>query len=294
MTIRRMLLESALWTAANVANWKAIVIAQDYFGLGNRIKMLASYHANYGLEDTTLYWCTTGWVNRGFEDLFSLQGIPTLRTRNVSTSKWVPLLCCPTKREFKDRGYWRLDIGEGEIPSDYMISRNGQSFPAVDFAFERTPRNVIEKFRPFFDNLKPSAAVQERIDESRFSEDVVCVHVRNSLDKKDHKDVADLETVMSEMSKFPDKTKFFISTMDASISDLFRNRFRNRIKELDAKNYKCMIDAVADMYLLGIGRELLVSPGSTFSEVSWWLGGCKQRIVQMECDYRQWAPGAKQ
>lgn len=32
-----------------------------------------------------------------------------------------------------------------------------------------------------------------------------------------------------------------------------------------------MIDATADLFLLSKGQVLVVSPGSTFGELAWWL-----------------------
>lgn len=49
----------------------------------------------------------------------------------------------------------------------------------------------------------------------------VCVQVRNSLDEKDAKDVAKLSSIVECMRTFPEHTRFFISTLDSSISKVF-------------------------------------------------------------------------
>ena len=48
-----------------------------------------------------------------------------------------------------------------------------------------------------------------------------------------------------------------------------------------------MIDAVADMWLLGRGREMIASPGSTFSEVAWWWSGARIPVKHLSPEYNQ-------
>ena len=48
-----------------------------------------------------------------------------------------------------------------------------------------------------------------------------------------------------------------------------------------------MVDAVADMWILGHGREMIASPGSTFSEVAWWWSGARMKVKQLASEYNQ-------
>jgi hypothetical protein len=222
---------------------------------------------NYGLSNTTLFWNRRGWVKCRLSDVIEIADIESFREYQMIPNRLIPpIICHLSKKEFRERGFWRLAVDE-DLPEEFYIVRSGRRFPSIDFRYEKTPPREIGRYREFFERLKPSAAVRQRIDQLAVSEDYVCVQVRNSLDKNDYKDVAAISSFIARMSQFPSHTRFFLSTMDESISRVFRNEFGGRVYELPNKNYKSMIDAVADMYLLSRGGIYLVSPGSTFGVV---------------------------
>jgi hypothetical protein len=275
-----------LWhTVFNILNRKLIIINTDYMGLGNRIKFLASYHVNYGLNNTTLFWNRQGWVNSSLKEIIKIEGIESFKEYPIFPSYiMVPIICHPSKSYFRERGYWRLDISR-ELPDDFYIERNGLKFPSIDFCYEKTPEWAIKIYSDFFCKvLKPTDAVRQRMAEIQVGFDDVCVQVRNSVDQKDTKDVSELSTVIKYMKTFPANKRFFISTLNAAISKVIIDVFGDRVIELPNKQYRSMIDATADMYLLSKGEYLVVSPGSSFAEVAWWLGGCCQKVVQLPAE----------
>ena len=78
--------------------------------------------------------------------------------------------------------------------------------------------------------------------------------------------------------------------MKPEIAALFHSRYGDRLVELPRKNYSSMIDAVADMYLLGECEELVCSPNSSFSEVAYWWGlgrGHDAKVHMLNVEYRQ-------
>ena len=75
--------------------------------------------------------------------------------------------------------------------------------------------------------------------------------------------------------------------MTREVSKLFHERFGDRVVELENKDYSSMIDAVADMWILGHCPEMIVSPESTFSEVAWWWGGCQSHVTMVKAEYNQ-------
>lgn len=250
-------------------------------GIGNRLKFLATYHVNYGLNNTTLLWNQHGWVNSSLRDIIHIEGIESFKEYPIiPNSIMVPIICHPSKPYFRERGFWRLDI-ESELPADFYIERNGLRFPSIDFCYETTPMREIERYTAFFRRLKPSEAVRQRMNEAHIRPEDVCVQVRNTVDDKDTANVPKLSSFIECMKEFPSHTHFFISTLDSSISKVFYEEFGERIIELPRKQYRSMIDATADMYLLSKGQVLVVSTGSTFGEVAWWLGGCCQKVIQM-------------
>ena len=267
---------------------KVIVITADYVGLGNRIKQLASYHICFGLNNTTLIWNKQGWVNKGFDELFQLEGVYGFKSVNVSMSRlWPVVISYPARSEFKERGYWRFFVNVNDVPESFNITRNGLTYPAIDFRYRDMPDKLVYKYREFFSRLKPSAAVVQRLKEITITKEVVCVQVRNSKDKNDHARVPEIDSFITIMSTYPSDTRFFISAMDSGYAVAFIKVFGNRVFELPGKDYMSMVDAVADMYALSMGRELILSEGSTFPEISWWLGSCSQLVSIVPASYKQ-------
>ena len=88
-----------------------------------------------------------------------------------------------------------------------------------------------------------------------------------------------LEKYFDEINKLPNNAKIYISTMNRKVSDSFKNKFGDRIVELENKDYSSMIDAVADLYIMSNASFAIYSYGSTFGELAFWLGGAKQKVT---------------
>ena len=63
------------------------------------------------------------------------------------------------------------------------------------------------------------------------------------------------------------------------IADKFKQKYGEQIITLPNKNYNSMIDAVAELYMLGKAAKAIYSSLSTFSELAWWLCGAKQDVT---------------
>ena len=263
-------------TICRLTRKKIIILSGNGAGLGNRLKRMASFHAYYGLNDTQLYWNPKGWVSASFTDLFCLDEVERFHSYSIN----LHTLCGYTYPSLGEGDFWRLKIAPEEIDKSFFIERGSKRFLSVDFRFNSIPKNVRKKYMSFFGKLKPSPEVRRRLDRVKFNKNVVCVHVRNPVRKSDKKqDCANIDWFVKHMHQYPDQQRFFLSTMGTEYSKKFHSEFGNRIIELPEKKFDSMIDAVADMYLLGMGEKLVVSSGSTFSEVSWWLGGCSQPVI---------------
>lgn len=260
---------------------KLIIINIDYMGVGNRLKLLAIYDRSYGLDGATLYWNRKGWVNCSLGEIVDIDGVQGFREYAIRENPFVPpIITHPEKPTFWERGYWRFDVGD-ELPDSYLITRGDRTFPSIDFLYERTPEPYLSTYRAFFLRLKPSSAVRRRIEQVNVTREDVCVQVRNTVDEGDRANTPLLESYFERMRAFPDDTRFFISTLHESFTERFRAEFGGRIVELPNKDYRSMVDATADMYLLSMGHTLLPCAGSTFGEVAWWLGGGLQRVVEV-------------
>ncbi len=283
--VRRRLLNALF----SVRRRKLVRIGLEYTGLGNRLKLMASYHVHFGLDGATLEWRLDPWVSAPFEQLFSLDGIG-IRERLPTDSliRVPPLITYPTMPEFGERGYWRLQVRPEWVTDRALWTRrDGRDYPCVDFLYERTPAEVRERYCEFFKRVRPSPAVAARLRDLPLGDDVVRVQVRNSLDKNDHANVPDMDSFVTAMRQYPDDTVFFVSAMGRVFSDELRRHFGDRILELPGKDYTSMTDAVADLFLLARGRTMIASLGSTFPELAWWLGQCTAKVVPIAASRTQ-------
>ena len=240
-----------------------------HVGLGNRLKKMISYLRVYHPRHLNLYWDKEDWVTSSFLDLFSPQWGITVTEFNdpylienfaYPEPLWLYVnqnILLAAKDDFKDKQHRFIDTDYNDIPEE-----------------------IIKIYKPWFENLHPSSKVQKRIDEVKLPQNAVAVQVRNAPDW----DLAlngnePLEKFYKEMDKYPQDTIFYLSTMSKDVALPFYRRYPNRIMELPDKDYSSMIDATADMFILGRTKEAIFSFGSSFSEIGWWLGGAKTKVT---------------
>ena len=263
---------------------------EDYEGLGNRIKAIANVWT-LGYRRIITAWRVEGWVNMPYDSLFRMEnckmysfsrgGYKVLRLLfrrflpygifNEYTPFWAFLLPKRFCRE-KYQHFWSF--------SSVLVH-------SIDYRFNEIDEDIREYYRPFFENLFPSEDVLRRIKMVDMPEDVVTVQVRNTNSRNDAKDVCSIDTIFKAMDEYPATQTFFISTMKQAVSSMFHARYGKRVFELPDKNPASLIDAVADMWLLGRGREMIASPCSTFSEVAWWWGGARIPVRHLKGEYNQ-------
>lgn len=264
--MKRELLRVILFTDYLVRGRKHFIIGQVQIGIGNRLIGLANTYCRYGGSGIRLGWGLDEWMPVPFDELFVMSAAPGFKARSfrvgrLSRSLYVPYPSGHAKT------YWKF----------FWPGNRGD----VDFLFERTSSAVWDRYAPFFAQLLPSDKVRRRLSEVKLPAGYVAVHVRNSLRKRDNKSVCSVERIMEVMRTYPEDQVFFVSCMESVFMERIRSAFGDRVLELPAKDYHSMIDAVADLWLLGHGRELVCSPESTFTEIAWWWGGDLNRPVRM-------------
>lgn len=238
-------------------------------GLGNRIKKTISYLRYYKPKHLNIYWQSTGWVNARFSDLFTPEWNITLTEYN--SPYMIENFTYPQPLANHVSEYTLL-VAANEFKS-------GQHH-FIDLQYNNIPPEIINLYLPYFRALKPSRAVQKRIDEVKLPSNAVAVQIRNAPDWKKHFNInEDTQNFFAAMDKYPANTIFYLSAMSKESAAPFYKRYPNRIIELPNKDYHSMIDATADMYLLGSTQQAIYQYGSTFSEVGWWLGGAKAKVT---------------
>jgi hypothetical protein len=237
-------------------------------GLGNRLKKLASYIRYFNPKHVNMYWPNTGWVSSSFYDLFELK--LSIKINEINSSYLID--------NFYDKNVLYPYVDEYNLMVVKSDFSNTTPF-IINNKFNDIPKEILKIYVPIFEKIKPSKAVQERIDTVKLPQNTVAIQIRNAKDWDDMQRNEDISLFFYHMDKYPSDTVFYLSAMSKDIANYFYNRYSDRIIELPNKNYSSMIDAVADMYILGSTNEAIYSYGSTFAEVGWWLNGAKSHVT---------------
>ena len=238
-------------------------------GLGNRIKSIVSYLRYYKPKHLNIYWQDTDWVDARFFDLFKLDA--PFSVTEYNDFNILQLLAAPETLTPYNGGT-ELLVAEDEF--------SPQEYRPIDGEYNNIPPKIIKLYLPWFKMFKPSDKVQKRINEISLPSNAVAVQVRNAPDWQNYFGGNEPSEIFFRlMDKYPPDTVFYLSTMSKEVALPFYQRYGKRIIELPNKDYHSMIDATADMFLLGSTNEAIYSIGSTFSEVGWWLGGAKAKVT---------------
>ena len=89
------------------------------------------------------------------------------------------------------------------------------------------------------------------------------------------------------MDKFPEQTKFFVSSDSVNVVGELRDKYGERIivydrhapLETSRSTRVGAQDDLAEMLLLSKNNVILGTYMSTFTEVAWWLGGARASVV---------------
>lgn len=272
-----------------------IPYTRNWIGLGNRIKGLANFYA-LGYRRFVLMSNIHQWVTMPFKDLFEIEGCNVVEYTNATHILRYNVITMlfrrfvPTRIISEVQPFWSFIVPRRFYQQKYEHRRSfmpDKVVQSIDFRFGDIDEALRKYYRPFFEKLKPSKAVVERIQCLNLSKDVVSVQIRNTGIRADEKDVASIETIFKTMDAYSNEQYFFISAMNADIAQLFHERYGERCIELPNKNYASMVDAVADMWHLGHCRAMIASPISTFSEVAWWWGGAYIPVIHLKSECNQ-------
>ena len=259
-----------------------VCITDNIMGIANRLKYLVSFLRYYNNpKHIDLVWPNKGWVTNKFFELFKFETDTIIQEYESLQEGFIQ------DNEFVNN--WRLyvaptDIVDKTIKNDDPFNKDTIR---IDFLYNRTPQSIIDIYKPYFTKLHPTLDIKNIMEQVNIDEQCVAIQIRDNSDWKSWGRSSYLNLFIKEMKKYPKDTKFFISVMNEDISNIIKKQFPNQIIEVPDKDYTSMKYAVADMYLLSIPNRALCSCGSTFYEVSWWLGGCTAD-VKVIGNYKNW------
>lgn len=256
---------------------KSIILAPD-MGIANRIFFMMSSLRIFDIRDFVLYWPTKGWVTAPFKDLFDFEWDYTIEeSEEILIDRNIP-----QKKPLSLTNGWRLYIDKKDgLPKNFQkLYENSKHGYSIDLEYNRIPQHILDIYLPWFKKLKASEKVLKRINELDLNADkLVALQVRNNSDWSTAGRKVSLEDFFAEIDKYPEDYKFYLSAMNIETSSIFKEKYGDRIIELPDKNYHSMIDATADLFIMALCDDFVVSYLSTFPWLAWWLGQCKATVT---------------
>ena len=162
----------------------------------------------------------------------------------------------------------------------------------VDQAYQAAPQEARHDYVPWFQFLEPKlpSARQLKANLAATPDKLASVHIRNAFDWQISGWTVPLERYFELMDKLRDQGYTLqVVCHEQAIESLVRERYVNdpRVKFLIAKRWWGLgrfEDAVTELYRLANCHVLLASENSTFSEVGWWIGGCRAKVCVVTKD----------
>jgi hypothetical protein len=188
--------------------------------------------------------------------------------------------------------YWRLWIAGDDLPngfaSHHYQAPDGRS---IDLEYERIPERLQRIYARHFGALSPLPAIRERVEvvAAGLPGEAVGVHVRRGDFRRPYRPAQNdgqFFAAMDAVLRDRPGTRFVLATDSEETERLFVERYRVRIvchpKRTRARDQEEAIqDALIDLLLLARCPVLIGTYSSTFSEVAWWIGGCRARVTMI-------------
>jgi hypothetical protein len=245
------------------------IVAASQAGLANRIKCILS--AKRASHATNVLWEKKGFIDCCFGDLFYDDISLALTPKDsflLDTWKFLVYPDDNLSKDFAKKGYFTKQ----EDP----FGRN------IEFKYNLTPKKIRDVYLELIKTLTPSESVQSIVNRELeyFTENTVSVHLRTWVDDPFRHRFFDLKLCLETMNRFPGKD-FFVCSDSPEIIHELKKIYGDKVRTLSNPSKKKPIrmqQTLAEMILLGQANIMLVSEESSFTEPSWYFGGCKARV----------------
>jgi len=266
-------------------------------GIANRLKTMVSLMrlAEKTESRFSFYWPKNKLCNINFCELFESPNkeISFEEAKNILRSKnkkyyldGLNLFDFPGKKKVIFAG-WRFIIGKNEkiSLSKDMFFRNEKS---LDYKFWKVPLKIRKEIQEGLKSFKPINPLKSKINffEKKYTlHERVGIHMRRGDFKEAQEISPDDKFIIKikQILKTNPKTKFFLCTDDKNSEKLLKKNFGNKIISYPKKNFdrldeKFIQQGLIDLFLLSKTKEILGTYLSSFTELAWWIGGCKAKI----------------
>jgi len=179
-------------------------------------------------------------------------------------------------------------ILESELHMLENITNYKECRNTLSYLYDKTPEHFKNIYLQFFRKLKPSANINKIINDfidNNFNKNMIGIHIRLgdkvvNQTKKENILRMYIKYISDEMIN--DQLRFFVSCDENSAEIYLKSKFGDKVIYYphDYDNTQSDdITAFICMYLLSKCDKIVCMYGSTFSEIAWWLGGCKDIII---------------
>jgi len=237
------------------------IIALAKGGLCNRIKCLISAQrlAERYSKKLLLFWNPDGDCGCCFSDLFENQITEINQEEFLKLSQDKAYQICDT---------WRLlPLSQENVGRNFSRAYVSEEGNSIDFEYSRIPLNTRVNILRHLTRLIPKKHITEKVDEfyKKFDDNTISVNIRSWAGEK-RSVFFDIKNLYKVMDK--EKTGNFFVVLT----------YPRRTFPGDRKSPEGIQDALIELLLLARNKSLKASYLSTFSEIAWWLGGCRAGV----------------
>lgn len=272
------------------------IVCVNRAGLGNRLRGLVSAMRLCKLlnRKLLLYWENNQYLGCNFNDLFenkfeeiTKEELKEIKKKNSFVYRDI------LEEDFKKYDYvildtWKFVFLPNEIERDFNKTYSSNDGSNIDFEFERIPIGQREKIINNLNELIPTKRIRGIIEDFNVSnnlKDCIGLHIRRGDNKftVDGREKVSSDELFIEKIKSMPNERFLLCTDGIEIENKLKELFKERIIVYPKGNRKrskseSVQEALIDMILLSKTKKIFGSYLSTFTELAWWLSGCKSKI----------------
>lgn len=257
-----------------------MIVVQNKSGLGNRLKNIITALRKADRNDDALF------INFPYESLFSIN----YQSDPLKTKKEVEVCTTWSLRLFKDELEGQYLKEPNIIKIYHDDSKILELKNSIDFQYLNIHDSIIKKIAPYFHKIEFTPLIKDTVESyaERFDlKNVIGIHIRSwSDDVGRHRRLHDIKLFTDKMKELPDQ-RFFVATDSLLVLAELVTMFPNQIIASPAFSERhvsknpdlaTMFSALIDMLLLARCEKIIGTYSSTFTEVAWWFGGCRDSI----------------
>jgi len=274
-------------------------------GLSNRLKCLISVLRLAEKFDRIplLHWTRSFTCGGKFQELFDTQFLQIDDDQLKRLISRSDVVRCETYKDVEksDAKFiildnWRFITFPRDIKGGFTQIYPSNKMNSIDLEYERIPKKLCKEYLKYINWLVPTKeidlATKNFIKGHKNFKNSIGLHIRRAefLLNKDgrgrvSKDENFYEEINNILIKNP-QTQFFLATDSKETEKKFLNKFGKRIIILLEKNWdkstsESTKNALVEMLLLSKTRMILGTYLSTFTEMAWWFGNCRQKVEIM-------------